>query len=168
MAASTALTYSRRVKVTLNKEIQLADVLGGGRYKAGSTISVPLFLGLKLAQLDLARIEEDELKIQDVTSIKFVEQREHALAKLPDNFYTKLKVTLKKLEKEGDIRTMKALIQEVRELLIYRIRKIAALLATSPNIINDEEFMDKLTAEEKILVASLYVDIVGFVQSSLS
>ena len=49
--------------------------------------------------------------------------------------------------------------------MVERIRKIAVLVATRPDIVNDQNFLERLTPEEKALLHSMYVSLSSFTLS---
>jgi len=60
---------------------------------------------------------------------------------------------------------VRTILQDVKELVVERIRKIAVLVATRPDIVNDQNFLERLTPEEKALLHSMYVSLSSFVLS---
>jgi DNA replication factor GINS len=100
-----------------------------------------------------------------VASLKYVEQRENYPVKLPDGFYPRVRLTIHILNKRGDAKAMRMMLQDVRELVMERVRKMAVLLATRPDVINDQSFLDRLTPEEKALLLSMHTSISSFTLS---
>ena len=106
------------------------------------------------------RIAERLLK-PDVSII--MEQRETYPVQLPEGFYARVKLTVHVLNKRGDSKGARAVAQDLRELLIERVRKIAVLVATKPDVVSDQGFLERLTPEEKALLNSMYVSISSFI-----
>ncbi|MGC9131355.1 MAG: GINS complex subunit Sld5 [Pyrobaculum sp.] len=154
------------VRVTFRRDVSLP--LLGVSYQANTVAEVPLYLALKLDEMGAVEIDEAyALPPRDVASLKYVEQRETYPAKLPEGFYPRLRLTIYLLSKRGDAKTVKTILQDVRELLIERVKKMALLVATRHDVINDQSFMERLTPEEKALLMSMYNAITQFMLSVL-
>jgi DNA replication factor GINS len=122
-------------------------------------------LALKLEEMGAVEIDDRNLIHKEVASLKYVEQRESYPARLPEGFYPRVKLTVYILNKRGDVKAVRDVLQNVKELVVERIRKIAVLVATRPDIINDPNFLERLTPEEKALLHSMYVSLSSFVLS---
>ncbi|MEZ0318485.1 MAG: GINS complex subunit Sld5 [Pyrobaculum sp.] len=154
------------VRVVFKKDVSLP--LLGADYQANAEAEVPLYLAVKLDELGAVEIDESALlQPKEVASLKYVEQRENYPVKLPEGFYPRLRLTMYILNKKGDVKTIRTLLQDVRELLIERIKKIALLIASRPDVINDQAFLERLTPEERALLASLHTSITTFITSVL-
>ncbi|WP_187146749.1 GINS complex subunit Sld5 [Pyrobaculum neutrophilum] len=152
------------VRVAFKKDVDLP--LLGVSHKAGTEAEVPLYLALKLDEMGAVEIDESgAIQPRDVTSLKYVEQRESYPVKLPEGFYARVKLAAYIFNKRGDVKSLRTLVQEVRELVIERVRKIAVLVATRPDIINDQSFLDRLTAEERALLTSIHASVTSFALS---
>lgn len=140
------------VRVVFKRDLSLP----GLSHKAGTETEIPLYLAIKLEELGVVEIDQSlVLSPKEVASIRYQEEKESQLVKLPGDFYPRLKLSLYLLGKRGDAKTLRLLIQEARALLIERVRKMAALMAARPDIINDGTFLEKLTPEEKAFATSL-------------
>ncbi|MEM4898135.1 MAG: GINS complex subunit Sld5, partial [Pyrobaculum sp.] len=99
----------------------------------------------------------------EISQLNFLEEKDAAMpAKLPEGFYARLKLTLYILNKRGDLKKASDVLNGARELVIKRIRKISVLVAAQPSKINDLEFLDRLTKEERALLTSLYSTVASF------
>lgn len=161
------MAESRQIRVTITKD--LPQFLGLGPYKAGSTAALPVYTALRLVEMGAAALDEQSLlKPQDVASLKFIEEREQLPAKLPEDFYARLRVTVAQLKRDGDSKTLGALIHNARDFLIKRIEKIARALAASPELIDDEDFLGRLTPEERAIAQALQSEIKALLNEILA
>ncbi len=167
MPVVAGIAESRQIRVIIVKD--LPQFLGLGPYKAGSTALLPVYTALRLVEIGAAKLDEQALlKPQDVAGLKFVEEREQMPAKLPEDFYARLRATVAQLKRDGDAKTLSALIHNARDLMIRRVEKIARMLAASPELIDDEEFMDRLTPEERAIAQALQGEIKALLDEILS
>lgn len=136
----------------------------GLSYRAGATAEVPLYLALTLHEMGAVELDEAAgLDLREVNSLKFREAREQYPVKLPPDFYARLRVSLRLLERRGDVKGQRALVQEARDLLLARLKKLAALaLSGIPT-----EVEERLTPEERALVHSAYSLMAGFMSEML-
>ena len=161
--AFRGVVYSYPVRVVFKKDVDIP--LLGISHKAGTEVDLPLYLALKLEEMGAVEIDDSNfIQPKDVASLKYVEQRESYPARLPEGFYPRVKLTVHVLNKRGDVKA-RDVLQYVRELVVERIRKIAVLVATRPDIVNDQNFLERLTPEEKALLHSMYVSLSSFVLS---
>ncbi|MEM0483972.1 MAG: GINS complex subunit Sld5 [Pyrobaculum sp.] len=152
------------VRVVFKRDVSLPSL--GLSYQTNTVAEVPLFLALKLADMDAVEIDESYvISPKDVATLKYAEQRDNYPVKLPEGFYPRVRITIYLLGKKGDSKTVRAVIQEVRELLIERVRKIAMLIAARPELANDQSFLERLTPEEKALLTSMHNAITSFILS---
>ncbi len=162
--AFRGIIYSYPIRVVFKKDVDIP--LLGISHKAGTEVDIPLYLALKLEEMGAVEIDDRNLiQPKEVASLKYVEQRESYPARLPEGFYPRVKLTVYILNKRGDVKAVRDVLQYVKELVVERIRKIAVLVATRPDIINDPNFLERLTPEEKALVHSMYVSLSSFVLS---
>lgn len=158
MPVVSGVAESRQIRVVVTKD--LPQFMGMGPYKAGTTAVLPVYTALRLVEMGAAKLDESALlRPQDVASMKFVEEKEQFPAKLPEDFYARLKATVAQLKREGDSKGLSALISNARDLLIKRVEKLARALAASPELVEDEEFMERLTPEERALAQAIQVEI---------
>jgi len=151
-----------RVRVVFKKDVALP--LLGVSYKANTEADLPLYLALSLEEVGAVEIDEGSLIApKDVTTYKYMEQRETYPVQLPEGFYARVKLTVHALNKRGDSKGARAMAQDLRELLIERVRKIAVLVATKPDVVSDQGFLERLTPEEKALLNSMYATISSFI-----
>jgi len=159
-----SVIYSYPVRVAFKKDVDIPML--GVSHKAGTEVEVPLYLALKLEEMDAVEIDDrNMIQPKDVASLKYVEQRENYPVKLPDGFYPRVRLTIHILNKRGDAKAVRMILQDVRELVMERVRKMAVLLATRPDVINDQSFLDRLTPEEKALLLSMHTSISSFTLS---
>jgi len=159
-----SVLYSYPVRVVFRKDVDIPML--GVSHKAGTEIEVPLYLALKLEEMGAVEIDDrNVIQPKDVTSLKYVEQRESYPVKLPDGFYPRVKLTIYMLNKKGDAKAVRTILQDVRELVMERVRKMAVLLATRPDAINDQSLLERLTPEERALLLSMYTSISSFTLS---
>jgi DNA replication factor GINS len=85
--------------------------------------------------------------------------------RLKKTFYPRVRLTIHILNRRGDAKAVRMMLQDVRELVMERVRKMAVLLATRPDVINDQSFLDRLTPEEKALLLSMHTSISSFTLS---
>jgi DNA replication factor GINS len=162
--AFRGIIYSHPIRVVFKKDVDIP--LLGISHKAGTEVDIPLYLALKLEEMGAVEIDDRNLiQPKEVASLKYVEQRESLPARLPDGFYPRVKLTVHILNKRGDVKAVRDVLQYVKELVVERIRKISVLVATRPDIINDPNFLERLTPEEKALLHSMYVSLSSFVLS---
>jgi DNA replication factor GINS len=162
--AFRGVIYSYPIRVVFKKDVDIP--LLGISHKAGTEVDIPLYLALKLEEMGAVEIDDRNLiQPKEVASLKYVEQRESYPARLPEGFYPRVKLTVHILNKRGDVKAVRDVLQYVKELVVERIRKIAVLVATRPDIINDPNFLERLTPEEKALLHSMYVSLSSFVLS---
>jgi DNA replication factor GINS len=162
--AFRGIIYSYPIRVVFKKDVDIP--LLGISHKAGTEVDIPLYLALKLEEMGAVEIDDRNLiQPKEVASLKYVEQRESYPARLPEGFYPRVKLTVYILNKRGDVKAVRDVLQNVKELVVERIRKIAVLVATRPDIINDPNFLERLTPEEKALLHSMYVSLSSFVLS---
>jgi DNA replication factor GINS len=162
--AFRGIIYSYPIRVVFKKDVDIP--LLGISHKAGTEVDIPLYLALKLEEMGAVEIDDRNLiQPKEVASLKYVEQRESYPARLPEGFYPRVKLTVYILNKRGDVKAVRDVLQYVKELVVERIRKIAVLVATRPDIINDPNFLERLTPEEKALLHSMYVSLSSFVLS---
>ncbi len=162
--AFRGIIYSYPIRVVFKKDVDIP--LLGISHKAGTEVDIPLYLALKLEEMGAVEIDDRNLiQPKEVASLKYVEQRESYPARLPEGFYPRVKLTVHILNKRGDVKAVRDVVQYVKELVVERIRKIAVLVATRPDIINDPNFLERLTPEEKALLHSMYVSLSSFVLS---
>jgi DNA replication factor GINS len=162
--AFRGIIYSYPIRVVFKKDVDIP--LLGISHKAGTEVDIPLYLALKLEEMGAVEIDDRNLiQPKEVASLKYVEQRESYPARLPEGFYPRVKLTVHILNKRGDVKAVRDVLQYVKELVVERIRKIAVLVATRPDIINDPNFLERLTPEEKALLHSMYVSLSSFVLS---
>ncbi|MGK0548282.1 MAG: GINS complex subunit Sld5 [Pyrobaculum sp.] len=161
-----SITSFYPVRVVFKKDVSLPQL--GISYQADTSAEIPLFLALKLDEMNAVEIDDSYvISPKDIANIKYAEQRESYPAKLPEDFYPRLKLSVYLLNKKGDSKTVRMLFQETRELLIERVKKIALLVATRSDIVNDQSFLERLALEEKALLASMYNTITSFMMSIL-
>jgi DNA replication factor GINS len=162
--AFRGIIYSYPIRVVFKKDVDIP--LLGISHKAGTEVDIPLYLALKLEEMGAVEIDDRNLiQPKEVASLKYVEQRESYPARLPEGFYPRVKLTVYILNKRGDVKAVRDVLQNVKELVVERIRKIAVLVATRPDITNDPNFLERLTPEEKALLHSMYVSLSSFVLS---
>jgi len=162
--AFRGIIYSYPIRVVFKKDVDIP--LLGISHKAGTEVDIPLYLALKLEEMGAVEIDDRNLiQPKEVASLKYVEQRESYPARLPEGFYPRVKLTVYILNKRGDVKAVRDVLQYVKELVVERIRKIAVLVATRPDIVNDQNFLERLTPEEKALLHSMYVSLSSFVLS---
>lgn len=167
MPVVAGVAESRLIRAVVTKDVP--QFLGLGPYKAGSTAMLPIYTALRLVEIGAAEIDEQLLlKPQDVAGLKFVEEREQMPAKLPEDFYARLKASVAQLKKEGDTKTLSALISNARDLIIRRMEKIARMLAASPELVDNEEFMERLTPEERAVAQTLQGELKALIDEILS
>ncbi|ABL88360.1 Protein of unknown function DUF1288 [Pyrobaculum islandicum DSM 4184] len=158
------ITNWRPVRVVFKRDVDLP--LLGISHKAGTETEVPLYLALRLDEMGAVEIDESNaVQPRDVASLKYLEQRESYPVKLPEDFYPRVRLTIYLLNKKGDVKTLRTVVQDVRELVIERIKKISVLVATKPDIVNDQDFVSRLTPEEKALLLSIHAAITSFIFS---
>jgi DNA replication factor GINS len=162
--AFRGIIYSYPIRVVFKKDVDIP--LLGISHKVGTEVDIPLYLALKLEEMGAVEIDDRNLiQPKEVASLKYVEQRESYPARLPEGFYPRVKLTVYILNKRGDVKAVRDVLQNVKELVVERIRKIAVLVATRPDITNDPNFLERLTPEEKALLHSMYVSLSSFVLS---
>lgn len=162
--AFRGVVYSHPVRVVFKKDVDIP--LLGISHKAGTEVDIPLYLALKLEEMEAVEIDDSNLiQPKEVASLKYVEQRESYPARLPEGFYPRVKLTVHVLNKRGDVKAVRNILQDIRELVVERIRKMAVLVATRPDIVNDQNFLERLTPEEKALLHSMYVSLSSFTLS---
>jgi DNA replication factor GINS len=162
--AFRGIIYLYPIRVVFKKDVDIP--LLGISHKAGTEVDIPLYLALKLEEMGAVEIDDRNLiQPKEVASLKYVEQRESYPARLPEGFYPRVKLTVYILNKRGDVKAVRDVLQNVKELVVERIRKIAVLVATRPDITNDPNFLERLTPEEKALLHSMYVSLSSFVLS---
>jgi DNA replication factor GINS len=162
--AFRGIIYSYPIRVVFKKDVDIP--LLGISHKAGTEVDIPLYLALKLEEMGAVEIDDRNLiQPKEIAPLKYVEQREGYPIKLPEGFYPRVKLTVHVLNKRGDVKAVRNILQDVKELVVERIRKIAVLMATRPDIINDPNFLERLTPEEKALLHSMYVSLSSFVLS---
>jgi len=162
--AFRGIIYSYPIRVVFKKDVDIP--LLGISHKAGTEVDIPLYLALKLEEMGAVEIDDSNLiQPKEVASLKYVEQRESYPTRLPEGFYPRLKLTVYILNKRSDVKAVRDVLQYVKELVVERIRKIAVLVAMRPDIINDPNFLERLTPEEKALLHSMYVSLSSFVLS---
>ncbi|MFB6490956.1 MAG: replication initiation protein [Thermoproteus sp. AZ2] len=167
MSAPSVISDNAPIRSSLKKDVP--QILGVGPFKSGSSAFIPLFLALKLSEIGAAEIDEASLLTpQEVSQKKFAEEKEQRLVELPADFYARARATIWRLKKEGDSKEMARLISELRDLVIRRVEKMARLLAASPDLAENEEFLSRLTPEERALALSLYIELSSFIQSVLA
>lgn len=159
-----SIIYSYPVRVAFKKDVDIPMLRVS--HKAGTEVEVPLYLALKLEEMDAVEIDDrNMIQPKDVASLKYIEQKENYPARLPEGFYPKVRLTIYILNKRGDAKAVRMMLQDVRELVMERVRKMAVLLATRPDVINDQSFLDRLTPEEKALLLSMHTSISSFTLS---
>jgi DNA replication factor GINS len=160
-----SILSSYTVRVAFKRDVALAPL--NVSYGAGVEADVPLYLAIKLDEMGVAEIVDWDATLQpgDIAALKYVERRESYPSKLPDRFYPRVKLTMYLLSKRGDLKTLRALAQEVRELVIERVRKMAALVAARPDVVNEQSFLERLEPEERALLTSVYTAVVPFILS---
>ncbi len=167
MPVVVGLAESQRIRIQIVKD--LPQFMGLGPYKAGTAVQLPVYTALRLVEIGAAKIDESSLlRPQEVAGLKFVEEREQLPAKLPEDFYAKLRATVAQLKKDGDSKALSALISAARDLLIRRVEKMARLLAASPELIDDEDFQGRLAPEERALAAALHGEVKALLGEILS
>jgi DNA replication factor GINS len=167
MPVVVGLAESQRIRIQIVKD--LPQFMGLGPYKAGTAVQLPVYTALRLVEIGAAKIDESSLlRPQEVAGLNFVEEREQLPAKLPEDFYARLRATVAQLKKDGDSKALSALISAARDLLIRRVEKMARLLAASPELIDDEDFQGRLAPEERALAAALHGEVKALLGEILS
>ncbi|MEM1519799.1 MAG: GINS complex subunit Sld5 [Pyrobaculum sp.] len=152
----------QNVRVVFQRDVNIS--MFGISQRAGSVSELPLSLALRLEDMGAVTIDESQLiDLKEISQLNFLEEKDAAMpAKLPEGFYARLKLTLYILNKRGDLKKASDVLNGARELVIKRIRKISVLVAAQPSKINDLEFLDRLTKEERALLTSLYSTVASF------
>lgn len=146
------------VRVVFKKDVSIPQL--GLSHRAGTTAEVPLYLAIRLEELGAVEIDESQaVQPREVATLRYREQKESLPVELPESFYARAKLAHYLLSKKGDVKNARALAQEVRELAIERLKKFVVLLASRPEVADDQDFLKRLTPEERALLFSLHVDI---------
>ncbi len=141
-----------KVRVTVKREVAQIGLSRG-------EVELPLYMAIKLDEYGVVEIGDSEMvKPGDVATLKYREQKERQLVKLPEDFYSRVRLTLYLLNKRGDTKQARLLAGEVRDLARERLRKMVELMTTAQEL----DFLDKLTPEERALAISLHTSISTF------
>ncbi|CCC81198.1 replication initiation protein [Thermoproteus tenax] len=166
MPLTGGVAESVKLRVIITKD--LPSIIGLGPFKAGSAAALPASVALRLVDMGAAQLDETELlKPQDVQSFKYSEEKDQWPIQLPEDFYARAKASILQLKREGDSRTMGQLISATRDLLIKRVEKIARLLAASPDLVENNDFMARLTPEERALARAIDLELISLLREVL-
>jgi hypothetical protein len=151
------------VKVIANRncpEIRLAG-LSVGPFEEGNEYEVQFWIAQELEKAGIARFREEErLDATKLYKIQWTERVQTAgqIARLPENFYPKLRRFLMELEEKVSeapekMREYEKVRQLAQDVVNARLKKIVSLASASAQT---EQTLKNFTVEEKILYTQLY------------
>lgn len=156
------LLEDRQVTIIATRDIEELEIAGlkVGPLKKGNEIKIAFWAAKILVEKGYAKYKEGEfMTLTDLSKAYWAEsiQDGRRLAPLPSGFYFKLKHYLESLRK-SDLFKAEEFTRAygfARDLIECRIRKILNL-AMSPH---DQEVLDTLTEEEKILYEKIKFEV---------
>lgn len=153
-----SISGNYRVPVVYLKDVErmvIGDVQIGPARK-GDQGKMPFRILKQAVSMGVASVQEEyTVDERDLVQRIFLEQRdERSLNELPKDFYVRVKSTI--VAKEGsNEREAKVLTQRLRELVGIRLKKIALIVTSSPEVAQTDDFTRRLTLEEEALVLLL-------------
>jgi hypothetical protein len=151
------------VKVIANRncpEIRLVG-LSVGPFEEGNEYEVQFWIAQELEKAGIARFREEErLDATKLYKIQWTERVQTAgqIARLPENFYPKLRRFLMELEEKASktpekVREYEKVRHLAQDVVNARLKKIVSLASASAQT---EQTLKNFTVEEKFLYTQLY------------
>jgi len=152
-----------RVPIVYLRDVERV-VVGGvqiGPAKRGDQGRIPFGILRQVLEMGIASVQREYMVDEkDVVQRIFLEQRdERTLNELPKDFYVRVKATIIAREVAEGGRGGSTLAQRLKELASIRLRKIVAIISTSPDVVHAEDFAKKLALEEEALAFILSNEI---------
>lgn len=154
------------VKAVLTRDMEGVDLglMSIGPAKAGSVINAPSSVVEVLIRRGFASLDEgDRVDNKDIIKWIWLENRDPSALReeFPRDFYVRARLSI--INEQGS--NNKVSIQQLRELIQVRLRKILMFIAMNPSITESSEFLSRLTPEEVFLVKSVAPIIKDYLNS---
>jgi DNA replication factor GINS len=146
------------IKVAVNRDVDRIDLglLTIGPYRAGSIVTMPpQFTEIMIKRGVASLPSESRITPEEVQKRLWLESRSPGeLRPLPRDFYLRARLS-----------TDRVLLNQLRELVQLRLRKIMVQVSMNPTLAETREFLEKLTLEEEVLVRFIASHVKDFLGS---
>ncbi len=145
----------------------------GGFVKEGTTIELPLRIADQLVEAGCGEIDFSKIySITELNKIRWREEKVDDLQPLEAGFYVKVKLLLRRLEREALEREDRTLLRQARQvkgiavdILRRRMYKIASLALSGAN--PSRNLMENMTKEERVFYVRLCEVVKDWMESMI-